>query len=62
MSVRVNRSVQHYLQRKKILPTPDVPRPKYEMRTPHPHDRPVTPANRLRPVESPGTKVLTEER
>jgi len=62
MSVHLNRSVTHYLQRKKIIPTPQLPRPTYRMGTLHPHTRPVTPAPRLRPVESPGTKVVTEER
>ena len=61
MSVQLNRSATHYLQRKKVLPTVTSPRPKYEMRTLHSHKRPVTPNPMLRPVDSPGSRMLTEE-
>jgi len=62
MTVRTNRSITHYLQRKKVLPELNTPRPKYEMRTGHPHDRPVKTDPRLLPVDSPGTKVVTQTR
>lgn len=61
MSVRLNRSVRPYLKRKKILSDDSEPCPKFSMRSAHPHARPVTPAERLRTPDSPGTKVTTEE-
>jgi len=60
MSIRLNRSVTAYLQRKQVINTQGVPTPKYAMGTLHPHTRPVEPAPWLRPVDSPGTKVVTE--
>jgi hypothetical protein len=59
--VRLNRSLLHYLQRKKILPTVIVPRPQYEMQTLHSHKRPVEVNPALRDVDSPATRVLTQE-
>lgn len=61
MAIRLNRSITEYLERKQLTASTIVPAPKYEMGTLHPHMRPVTPAPWLRPVDSPGTKVVTEE-
>ena len=60
MTIRINRSVTAYLIRKKVIDT-DTGTAKYEMGTLHPHLRPVTPSPSLRPVDSPATKVITEE-
>ena len=60
MAIRNDKSVKYYLQRKKLIPVVEVPNPKYEMQTLHPHDEPVTLAPRLRAPESPGTKIVTE--
>ena len=60
MSVKLNRSVVPYLQRKCVINIPTTPVPRYEMGTLHPHSRPVQPAPWLRSVDSPGTKVITE--
>ena len=61
MAIRLNRGITDYLKRKKVVDIMPVPTPKYEMGTLHPHSRPVTPAPWLRPVDSPATKVITEE-
>lgn len=57
-AIRIKSAV-YYLRRKKLIAVEQVPRPIYETGTPHPHERPVTLAPWLRPVDSPGTKVLT---
>ena len=61
MIIRQNSSIKYYLQRKKVLTLDKPPKPRYEMQTLRPHKQPVTPAERLRPVESPGTTFRTEE-
>lgn len=61
MTIKNNRSVTEYLKRKKVVDVEAAPAPQYEMGTLHPHLRPVTPAPSLRPVDSPATKVITEE-
>ena len=61
MSIKLNRSVETYLQRKQIIDTRPTIVPKYEMGTLHVHSRPVIPLPWLRSVDSPGTKVVSED-
>ena len=57
-----SKTAKYYMQRKKILPT-EIPHPRYETGTLHSHHRPVEAVNPiLLAPESPGTKVVTEER
>jgi len=55
------RSGLYYQRRKKLVAVEQYPRPIYTEDAANPHARPVTPVPSLRPVDSPGTKVLTED-
>jgi hypothetical protein len=59
MAVRDNRSVETYLQQKKVMPEQPETVPLYEQGTLRPHRKPVTPDPFLDEVDMPSNKVVT---